>query len=80
MEITLRYSAIDDGPWSRRRARKYQTIAGARRFAHKWVGKTPEISEQFGYAVSSDGIGKITVVNGCEITGYRFAPPSVVQT
>lgn len=46
--------------------RTYYTLDGARRFAHKWVGALAESSEQFQYAVSWDGIGRITV-RGCNI-------------
>ena len=43
---------------------RFKTLKGARRFAHKWVGEHPEIG--FNYAVSFDGIGKITV-SGCSL-------------
>jgi len=52
--ITVRYSSIDG--YSEKR--KFKTLAGARAYAQKWVGKNPEMGST--YAVSSDGIGKIT--------------------
>lgn len=55
MEIRVRYSSID----GYRVTRKYKTLAGAQAFARTWVGETPEIGST--YAVSGDGIGKITV-------------------
>jgi hypothetical protein len=59
-EITVRYSSIDR--FSQRR--KFKTLKGAQRFAAKWVGPTPDVSETFGYAVSFDGMGKVTW-SGC---------------
>jgi len=56
-DIRVRYSSIDRYSESRR----FKTLAGAQRYAQKFVGETPEISGAFSYAVSADGIGKITV-------------------
>jgi len=42
--------------------RKFKTLRGARAFAHKWVGARPEMGSF--YAVSGDGVGRITVT-GC---------------
>ena len=53
--ITILYSAVDG--WTSRRG--FKTIEGARKFAHKMVGLNPEIGH--GYAVSGDGVGKVTV-------------------
>jgi hypothetical protein len=53
MKIT--YRTIDGF----RMSRSFKTIKGARAFAHKYVGEAPEIGSR--YAVSADGIGKITV-------------------
>ena len=39
--------------------RQFRTLAGARAFAEKYVGPTPEMGRT--YAVSGDGIGKIVV-------------------
>lgn len=56
MDITVYYESLDRCS----KTRKFKTLAGAQRFAQKWVGKHPEIGTT--YAVSGDGIGKITVV------------------
>lgn len=69
MEITVRYRTLDRFS----KTGKFKTLAGAQRFAQKWVGKTPEIG--FGYAVSGDGVGKITV-DGCLL---RDLFPDVVE-
>lgn len=53
--ITVTYSTIDRF----RKTRSFKTLVGARKFAHHWVGATPEIGST--YAVSGDGVGKITV-------------------
>jgi len=39
--------------------RSYKTLKGAIKFATDCVGKTPEISETFGYAVCRYGVNKI---------------------
>jgi hypothetical protein len=62
MDIKVRYSTVDRFSKSRR----FKTLDGARKFAQKYVGKHPDTSERFGYAVSDDGIGKIEV-SGCSI-------------
>lgn len=49
----MTYSSIDHF----RKTRKFKTIEGARRFAQKYLGATPEMGSW--YAVSGDGIGKI---------------------
>lgn len=53
--IKVTYTSIDGG----RKSRSYSTIEGAKKFAHTWVGPHPEIGSW--YAVSGDGVGKITV-------------------
>lgn len=58
--IKVTYESIDGVC----KTRKYKTLRGAQAFAHKWVGKHPDIGGW--YAVSFDGIGKITV-DGCSI-------------
>ena len=58
--ITIIYTSID----RLRKRRTFKTLAGARRFAHKWVGAHPDPGSF--YAVSSDGIGKV------EWTGTTF--------
>lgn len=62
MEIRVRYRTIDRFSQSR----KFKTLKGAQRFAQKWVGKHPDISDTFGYAVNMHGDGKITC-EGCSI-------------
>jgi hypothetical protein len=57
MEITVIYESIDRC----RKTRKFKTLKGAQKHAQKWVGLHPEISTTFQYAVSGDGVGKITV-------------------
>lgn len=53
--IAVIYTSIDRV----RKRRKYKTLKGARKFAHHWVGETPEMGGW--YAVSGDGWGKIEV-------------------
>ena len=53
--ITVRYRSLDGYSMTRR----FKTLAGARKFAPKWVGAPPEIGSS--YAICDDGIGKITV-------------------
>jgi len=53
--ITVRYSSVDGFSQTRR----FKTLRGARAFAQKWVGPTPDVGGW--YAVSFDGIGKIEV-------------------
>jgi len=59
--ITITYSAVDGA----RGRRVYKGLKWARLYAHKMVGAHPE--EGLGYAVSSDGIGRI------EWSGCSFA-------
>lgn len=74
MTITVRYTSIDRCS----KSAKYKTLEGAQKFAQKWVGKTPEISWQFFYAVSGDGVGKVTVSgedkNGKPVTIFDLFP------
>ncbi len=53
--IIVRYRSLDR--YSERRV--FKTLAGARRYAHKWIGAHPDLGRF--YAVSEDGIGKIEV-------------------
>ena len=53
--ITVRYRSLDGYSQTRR----FKTLAGARKFATKWVGAHPEIGSS--YAICGDGIGRITV-------------------
>lgn len=69
--ITVTYTSID----RLRKKRSFKTLAGARRFAHKWVGPHPDIGYDEisgGYAVSFDGIGKVTW-SGC-VSANLFPP------
>ena len=59
--IIITYSTIDRF----RKRSKFKTLAGARKFAQHWLGKYPEMGSS--YAVSGDGVGKITV-QGCELS------------
>jgi hypothetical protein len=59
-DITVRYQAIDGYKQSRR----FKSLDGARRYAAERVGATPTIGSH--YAVSDDGVGKVTV-NGATI-------------
>jgi hypothetical protein len=53
--ITVRYSAVD----GYRKTRRFKTLKGAQRWAQWRVGQFPEMGSW--YAVSFDGIGKVTV-------------------
>lgn len=55
--ITVLYQTIDRFS----KSGKFKTLAGAQKFAQKWVGATPDISSTYQYAVSSDGVGKVQV-------------------
>jgi len=59
---TVMYQSIDYV--SKRKV--FNNLAEAQEYAQEWVGKFPTISRTFGYAVSDDGIGKITCA-GCTI-------------
>lgn len=54
---TVHYESIDSH--GRRTTRFFKTLAGARTYAHRQVGETPEMGSH--YAISGDGVGKITV-------------------
>ena len=58
--ITMRYRAVDGAS----NVRKFQTIASARKFADKWVGPQHAEDCASGYAVSADGVGRVTW-DGC---------------
>ena len=70
MKITVFYSAADGAKITR----TFKTLTGAQKFAHKWVGAYPEISPR--YAVSGDGVGKITV-DGAMLRD--LFPPMTIQ-
>lgn len=57
-KIRVTYRSIDHFS----KSATFKTLAGAQKFAQKWVGETPEVSVFVPcYAVSGDGVGKITV-------------------
>lgn len=60
-KITVTYSSVD----GYREHRSFKTLDDARKYAHRWLGETPEMG-QF-YAVSHDGIGKIEVSSGAKV-------------
>lgn len=72
--IKVKYSSID----GYKKTSTFKTLAGAQKFAQKWVGEFPELGSS--YAISSDGVGKITVqgvmlqelfpVEGSEAPGF----------
>lgn len=64
--IYMYYSSID----RYHKSAAFKTLAGARRFAHKWVGEHPDTSMMFRYAVSNDGVGKVTWAGSDEATGH----------
>lgn len=53
--IKVTYTSVDRYT----RSQRFKTLEQAQRFAHRWVGEHPEIGRS--YAISGDGIGKITV-------------------
>lgn len=55
--ITVKYSSIDGYC----KSRSFKSLKGARKFAQERVGKNPDIGGSY-YAVSDDGVGKVTVV------------------
>ena len=59
--IRVTYSSIDRC----RKSRSFKTIEGARKFAQKMVGQTPEVGGW--YAVSGDGVGKVEC-RGCSLS------------
>lgn len=65
--ITVMYSSIYH--FSKRKV--FNNLAEAQEYAQEWIGRFPTISRTFQYAVSDDGIGKITVA-GCTI--YELFP------
>lgn len=56
MQIKLHYLSSD----GRRKSGIFKTLKGAQAFAQKWVGKYPEHGTIHQYAVSGDGVGRIT--------------------
>lgn len=72
MEIRIHYSTLDR--YNERR--KFKTLDGARKYAHKWVGEHPEIGSF--YAVSGDGGGKVTV-EGCTLAELFPEPGAIAD-
>lgn len=58
---------------------KYKTVKGARKFADEWLGSNFEISESFGYAISGDGITKLTIEGATWGELYPEAPGTPVD-
>lgn len=56
-----------------RQARKFKTLAGAQKYAQGRIGEHPEIGSD--YAISGDGIGKITV-EGASLAELFPQPPA----
>lgn len=74
MQIT--YTSIDGA----RKARSFKTVAAARKFALDYVG--PQDAEGGHYAVSNDGVGKVTWsgVSRAELFGAPAAPAIKLNT
>jgi hypothetical protein len=72
-QIKVTYSSIDRV----RKSRTFKTLAGAQNWARYWVGKTPELGS--GYAVSFDGVGKITVTGATLAEMFPGSAPETVE-
>lgn len=59
-KINVYYNTIDHYS----KSGTFKTLKGARHFAQQWIGESPDIG--YGYAVSFDGVGKITC-SGCRL-------------
>jgi hypothetical protein len=73
--VTVRVSTVDRFS----KTGKFKTLAGAQRFAQKWIGEAPDISFQWRYAVSNDGIAKATVfgdIDGKPVSVFDVFPKS----
>jgi hypothetical protein len=70
-DIKVTYSSIDGV----RKSRRFKTLAGASAFAKHWIGDSPDISGFSSYAVSDDGVGKITCT-GCTLTALFYGEPA----
>lgn len=57
LKITVRLRTVDRFS----KSRTFKTLAGAQRFAQRYVGETPCISDQWQYAVGGFGDAKIMV-------------------
>lgn len=68
-DIRLRYSTIDRFSESKR----FKTLDGARAYAKRRLGDCYDVSLAFNYAVSGDGVGKVSIAGGTswkELLGY----------
>jgi hypothetical protein len=54
--IQIIYDSIDGV----HKEREYKTLIHAQAFAWTWVGHTPDVGEHSAYAVSFDGVGRVT--------------------
>jgi hypothetical protein len=55
--IIVHYESIDS--YGRVKTRSFKSLKGAQKYAHDWIGPCPSLGGY--YAVSDDGVGKITV-------------------
>lgn len=69
-EIIVNYLAVDGASMRR----KYKTLKGAQKFAHRFVGAHPEIGSY--YAISGDGVGRVTCA-GCTLR--ELFPPAAAS-
>lgn len=58
--IRVVYESVDGC----REVHTFRTLSGAQRYAHRWVGPHPDMGSH--YAVSDDGVGKVTCA-GCKL-------------
>jgi hypothetical protein len=59
-----------------RKTNTFKTLHADRKFAQEWVGKNPEMGSN--YAISGDGVGKITA-QGVELRALFGDPPVPVD-
>jgi hypothetical protein len=67
--IRVRKESIDS--YGRGTTRRFKTLAGARKFAQRWVGEFPELG--MGYAVAGDGVCKVECW-GCSLADLFPSP------
>src|SRR6188768_740092 len=60
VRISVSYRSLDHYS----ETRSFRTLNGAQKYAQKWVGAHPDLGSF--YAVSNDGVGRITV-KGCTL-------------
>jgi hypothetical protein len=70
MGIIVHYRSIDR--FTQRAT--FATLAGAQRFAQRWVGEHPDLGST--YAVSDDGVGRIMVDGDATLADLFPAPPA----